>query len=57
MIVVSNTSPINYLVRTESVYVLPSLFERIVIPEAVHREFRNPAPAAPFNGGRDPRDI
>jgi predicted nucleic acid-binding protein len=38
MIVVSDTSPINYLVLIELQDLLPKLFDRILIPEAVHRE-------------------
>jgi predicted nucleic acid-binding protein len=35
MIVVSNTTPLNYLILIEAVDVLPGLFERIHVPEAV----------------------
>jgi predicted nucleic acid-binding protein len=38
MIVVSDTSPINYLVLIEFQDRRPELFERILIPEAVRRE-------------------
>lgn len=40
MIVVSDTSPINYLVLIEFHDLLPKLFERILIPEAVRRELQ-----------------
>ena len=43
MIVVSDTSPLNYLVLIELQDVLPKLFGRIVIPGAVQRELRSPA--------------
>jgi predicted nucleic acid-binding protein len=43
MIVVSDTSPLNYLVLIESEEVLPKLFGRILIPRAVHDELRSPA--------------
>ena len=43
MIVVSDTSPINYLVLIELQDILPKLFGRIVIPVAVDRELRSPA--------------
>jgi predicted nucleic acid-binding protein len=40
MIVVSDTSPINYLILIEFQHLLPTLFERVLIPEAVQRELR-----------------
>lgn len=41
MIVVSDTSPINYLILIELQDLLPKLFDRILIPEAVHRELHS----------------
>ncbi|OLE50897.1 MAG: hypothetical protein AUG51_25690 [Acidobacteria bacterium 13_1_20CM_3_53_8] len=38
MTVVSDTSPINYLVLIDSVHILPDLFEQIVVPQAVRDE-------------------
>lgn len=38
MTVVSDTSPINYLVLIDSIHILPSLFERVVVPQAVRDE-------------------
>lgn len=38
MTVVSNTSPLNYLVLVDLQHVLPALFRRILIPDAVWRE-------------------
>jgi predicted nucleic acid-binding protein len=35
MIVVSDTSPLNYLVLIEAVEILPKLFGRVVVPQAV----------------------
>ena len=43
MIVVSDTSPLNYLVLIELPYILPQLFERIVIPQAVRQELQSAA--------------
>jgi predicted nucleic acid-binding protein len=40
MIVVSDTSPINYLVLVELQDLLPKLLDRVLIPDAVHRELR-----------------
>jgi predicted nucleic acid-binding protein len=38
MIVVADTSPLNYLIRAELAWVLPRLFGRILIPNAVLNE-------------------
>jgi predicted nucleic acid-binding protein len=38
MIVVADTSPINYLVLIKEIEVLPKLYGKIVIPEAVREE-------------------
>lgn len=42
MIVVSDTSPLNYLVQIGQANVLPVLFDRIVAPPAVIVELRHP---------------
>ena len=47
MIVVSDTSPINYLVLVEIQDLLPKLLDRILIPEAVHRELQSAAAPDP----------
>ena len=41
MIVVSDTSPLNYLVLTDLQHILPELFERILIPAAVRDELQS----------------
>lgn len=41
MIVVSDTSPINYLLLIHQIDLLPRLFERIIIPDAVRKEMLN----------------
>ena len=47
MIVVSNTSPLNYLLLIDQIDLLPSLFEKIIIPEVVRDEMLDPdAPPA-----------
>jgi predicted nucleic acid-binding protein len=38
MIVVSNTSPINYLILIDHIDLLPELFQQIIIPQAVYSE-------------------
>jgi predicted nucleic acid-binding protein len=45
MIVVSDTSPLNYLVLIEVVEVLPAIFGRVAVPPAVIEELQ--APGAP----------
>jgi predicted nucleic acid-binding protein len=42
MIVVSNTTPLNYLILTESVHVLPAIFGRVYAPSAVINELSHP---------------
>jgi predicted nucleic acid-binding protein len=38
MIIISNTSPINYLILIEQINLLPELFQQIIIPQAVYTE-------------------
>jgi predicted nucleic acid-binding protein len=46
MIVVADTSPLNYLVRSRYVWILPELFGKVVVPNAVVTEMQHPrAPA------------
>lgn len=42
MTIVSDTSPINYLILTDSIEILHTLYRRILIPPAVYAELRNP---------------
>ena len=42
MLVISDASPLNVLVRIERVALLPKLFNRIVIPPAVEAELNDP---------------
>ena len=37
MIIVSNTSPLNYLILIGQINLLPALFQQITIPQAVYR--------------------
>ena len=47
MIIVADTSPINYLILIKEIEVLPRLYGKIVIPEAVREELLRPvAPEA-----------
>jgi predicted nucleic acid-binding protein len=41
MLVVADTSPINYLVLLEQTAVLPALYTRVLLPPAVVRELRD----------------
>jgi predicted nucleic acid-binding protein len=47
VIVVSDTSPINYLCLIGRIDILPALFGRVVIPIAVRDELATPAAPAP----------
>lgn len=42
MIVIADTSPINYLVLIEAIEVLPELFGEVIIPQAVFVELNHP---------------
>ena len=42
MIVVSDTSPINYLILIDFEYILPSLFQQVRIPQQVFQELSSP---------------
>ena len=42
MIVVSNTSPLNYLVLVDAVHVLPVLYGRVLVPPQVVAELQSP---------------
>jgi predicted nucleic acid-binding protein len=47
MLVVSDTLPINYLILMQQETLLPILYERVIIPPAVHEELqRSPDPGA-----------
>src|SRR5437899_1530997 len=43
MIVISDTSPLNYLILIECIHVLPELYGRVVIPEGVLEELQRPS--------------
>lgn len=47
MIVVSNTSPINYLILIDHINLLPELFQQIIIPQAVYSELSDASAPAP----------
>jgi predicted nucleic acid-binding protein len=42
MIVIADTTPLNYLVLTDRVEILPPLYGRVLIPLAVWEEFQRP---------------
>ena len=43
MTVVSDTSPLNYLVQVDLQRVLPALFGHVLLPDAVRQELGSPA--------------
>ena len=43
MIVVADTAPLNYLILIEQTGILPELYGRVIIPEAVVQELRHPS--------------
>ncbi|MDT4896149.1 MAG: hypothetical protein QOH25_1226 [Acidobacteriota bacterium] len=47
MIVVSDTSPLNYLILIGQAWLLEELYERVMIPQAVWAELQNIAAPAP----------
>jgi len=46
VIVVADTSPINYLIQIDSDHVLPALYGRVLVPSAVVGELRHPRSVA-----------
>src|SRR5690348_13549469 len=42
MIVIADTTPLNYLVLIDRVLILPQLYGRVLIPSAVWQEFQRP---------------
>jgi predicted nucleic acid-binding protein len=47
MVVVADTSPINYLVLIDQVSILPRLYSRVLVPSAVYEELTHPAAPRP----------
>lgn len=47
MIIVSNTSPINYLILIGQIDLLPELFKQIIIPPTVYNELSDPLAPKP----------
>lgn len=45
MIVIADTSPINYLVQISEIEVLPKLYDSIMIPPSVRNELAHPRAA------------
>ena len=42
MIVVADTSPLNYLIQIECDYTLPQLYQRVLVPVGVIDELKSP---------------
>src|SRR5262245_24640113 len=53
MTVISNTSPLNYLALIDLQDILPALFGKVLIPEAVWRELGSPAAPQPVKSWLD----
>src|SRR5260370_21519590 len=49
MIVVADTSPVNYLALIDEINILPQMFGRVLVPEAVFQELQSPH-LSPFGG-------
>jgi predicted nucleic acid-binding protein len=47
MIIVSNTSPINYLILIGHINLVPELFDAIIIPQAVYSELSDASAPSP----------
>ncbi len=47
MVVVADTSPINYLILIDQIEILPRLYNRILIPPAVLAELKHPVAPEP----------
>ena len=47
MVIVADTSPINYLVLIDEIGLLPQLYTRVLIPPAVFDELTHPAAPSP----------
>jgi predicted nucleic acid-binding protein len=47
MVVVADTSPINYLVLIDQIGILPLLYRRVLVPPAVFDELTHPAAPGP----------
>jgi predicted nucleic acid-binding protein len=46
IVVVADTSPLNYLIQINCDHVLPALYKRVLVPSAVVEELRHPRAAA-----------
>ena len=42
MIIISDTTPLRYLIEIEEVHILPKLFGKVIIPEKVSEELQDP---------------
>src|SRR5437879_2594446 len=50
MIVVADTSPLNYLIRLRKAEILLELYGRVIVPSAVLAELRHPDAPEPVRG-------
>lgn len=47
MVIVADTSPVNYLILIDQIAILPKLYARVLIPPAVFDELTHPAAPSP----------
>ena len=52
MIVVADTSPLNYLVLIDEIDLLPAIFAQVLFPHAVFEELRHPKTSGASMGSR-----
>ena len=57
MVIVADTSPINYLVLIDHIGILPRLYTRVLIPPAVLDELTHPAAPSPVREWTERRPI
>ena len=51
MIVVADTSPLNYLILIDEIDLLPVLFGKVLLPHAVFQELKHPKTAPKIHHG------
>jgi predicted nucleic acid-binding protein len=47
MTIISDTTPLRYLIEIEKAYILESLFGRVIIPQAVFNDLQRPKTPQP----------
>jgi predicted nucleic acid-binding protein len=57
MVVVADTSPVNYLILIDQIGILPRLYTRVLIPPAVFNELTHPAAPSPVREWSERRPV